>query len=135
MYGNLVPWLGTGAATPGPTRDYTDLWWGGAAENGWGLNLIQHPSRIVFGVWYTYDLAGQRTWLSFSNGTWTAPDTYEGTLYAITGPSQAGAFDPNAVVRTPIGNFTLAFSDADNGVFRFTVNGQAGAKAITRFRF
>jgi lysyl endopeptidase len=135
VYGNLVPWLGTGASAPGPTRDYTDLWWGGAAENGWGLNLIQHPSRIVFGVWYTYDAAGQRTWFSFSNGTWTAADTYEGTLYAASGPSQAGAFDPNAVVRSPVGNFTLAFSDADNGVFRFNVNGQAGAKAITRFRF
>jgi lysyl endopeptidase len=134
VYPSLARWLGTGAKTVGPTTDYTDLWWAGPAEDGWGLNLVQHDS-IVFGLWYTYDTAGQRTWFNFSSGTWTATDTYEGTLYAVTGPPQTGPFDPNAVVRTPVGPFTLTFSDANNGTFRWTVNGQSGTKPITRFRF
>ena len=42
-------------ASNAPFADFTDLWWGGPSESGWGLNLIQHPSNQIFGVWYTYE--------------------------------------------------------------------------------
>src|SRR6185295_19593915 len=57
-----------------PFADFTDLWWN-PNESGWGLNLIQHPTNQIFGVWYTYDANGKRTWFFMSGGTWTSSST------------------------------------------------------------
>jgi lysyl endopeptidase len=122
------------AAGPGGV-DYTDLWWGGASESGWGMNLIQHPSGIIFAVWFTYGADGQRTWFFMSSGTWTSANVYTGAIYATTGPAYTAAFDPSLVRVTPVGTGTFTFSDANNGVFTFTVNGASGSKTITRPAF
>jgi hypothetical protein len=81
-YPAIAAYLGSAAA---PTVDYTDLWWN-PTESGWGLNLIQHPSRAIFGVWYTYELDGTRTWFVMPGGSWTSADTFTGALYATNGP-------------------------------------------------
>jgi len=137
VYPNIAQYLGTSGPAPGPspTENYTDLWWAGPSEDGWGLNLVQHASHIVFGVWYTYDEAGKRTWFTFSSGTWTAQNTYTGTLQTVSGPSQDGPFDPNQVRRRDVGSITLTFSDRNNGTFAWSVNGSSGVKQITRFAF
>jgi hypothetical protein len=96
---------------------------------------VQHASKTIFGVWYTYDLAGKRTWYVFSDGTWTAQNIYSGTLYAVSGPPQTGAFDSSRVRRLPVGSVTLTFTDANNGTFRWVIDGATGNKAITRFGF
>lgn len=134
-YPSISAYLGTGAAAPGPTADFTDLWWAGVAEDGWGLNLIQHASKLIFGVWYTYDSAGRRTWFVFSDGAWTGTNVYQATLYSTSGPSQSGSFDPNQVRRTAVGSVTLTFTDANNGTMRWTVNGAQGQKTLTRYNF
>lgn len=134
-YPNLSTYLGTGAIAFGPTRDYTDLWWGGVAQDGWGLNLVQHASGVVFGVWYTYGADGKRTWFVFSDGHWSATDVYQATLYTVAGPPQTGAFDPNLVRRTPVGSVTLSFTDASSATFRWTVGSDSATRAISRFAF
>lgn len=118
----------------GGSVDYTDLWWN-PGESGWGLNLIQHPSRVIFGVWYTYGADGKRTWFVMPGGSWTAANTFTGSLYATTGPNLAQPFDASKVSVQPVGTATLTFSDADNGTFAYSVNGVAGAKAIARQPF
>jgi hypothetical protein len=123
-----------GASAGGGNTDYTDLWWD-PAESGWGLNLIQHPSRIIFGVWYTYAADGKRTWFVLPDGMWTSSNTYSGPLYSTAGPSLAQSFDASKVRVSPVGNATLTFSDANNGAFAFTVNGASGTKRITRQPF
>ena len=137
VYPNLAQYLGTssGSVTPGPTDNFTALWWGGASEDGWGLNLVQHPSKIMFGVWYTYDAQGKRTWYTFSSGTWTAENTYSATLQTVSGPPQNAAFDPALVRRTDVGTATLTFSSHSTGTFAWSVNGASGVKSITRFAF
>ncbi|HET7730303.1 MAG TPA: trypsin-like peptidase domain-containing protein, partial [Usitatibacter sp.] len=123
-----------GAAGGGGGTDYTDLWWD-PSESGWGLNLIQHPSRIIFGVWYTYGADGKRTWFVMPDGTWTSSNTYSGPLYSTAGPSLAQSFDASKVRVSPVGHATLTFSDANHGTFAFTVNGVSGTKRITRQPF
>ena len=132
VYPSLKAYLAPSAT---PFADVTDLWWGGAAEDGWGLNLIQHASTMVFGVWYTYGLDGKRTWFVLPAGTWTDSHTYTGTLYATSGPAADGAFNPALVKVTAVGSATLRFADAANGTFAWTVNGSSGTKAITRQPF
>ena len=121
-------------ATAGGSVDYTDLWWN-PGESGWGLNLIQHPSRVIFGVWYTYGADGKRTWLVLPSGTWSSANTYTGPLYATAGPNVAQSFDASKVTVQPVGTATLTFSDANTGTFAYSVNGVSGSRAITRQPF
>jgi hypothetical protein len=134
FYPSIAQYLGaTGSAI-----DYTDLWWGGDSQSGWGLNLIQHASRTMFGVWYTYDASGKRTWFVMSNlsPSSSSSNVYTGSIYQTSGPPANGAtFDASTVRVNPVGQATLTFTDANNGSFAFTINGVAGAKSITRQPF
>ena len=130
-YPQLAAYL---AASAPPAVDYTDLWWN-PAESGWGLNLIQHPSRTIFGVWYTYELDGTRTWYVMLSGSWVNANTYTGALYATSGPAFNGPFNPDQVDARQVGNATLTFSDANHGTFAFSVDGVSGVKSITRQSF
>jgi lysyl endopeptidase len=120
--------------TSAPATDYTDMWWN-PDENGWGLNLVQHPNQIIFAVWYTYDENQRQTWYSMSSGTWTSINTYEGTIYTTAGPGANASFDPNRVTRTAVGTGRLTFSDANHGTWSFTINGISGSKTITRIPY
>ena len=122
------------ATSSGGNVDYTDLWWN-PNESGWGLNLIQHPSRMIFGTWYTYDADGKRTWFVLPGGSWTTPTTFTGSLYSTAGPHLAQSFDATKVSVQPVGTATITFSDANNGTFAYSVNGVAGTKAIARQPF
>ena len=55
-----------------PVATYGDLWWGGTAQNGWGVTINQQY-RTLFSLWYTYDRNGRPTWFvmelpPFANG-------------------------------------------------------------------
>jgi hypothetical protein len=130
VYPTLAAYLSSGASQ----IDYTDLWWN-PTESGWGLNLIQHASRNIFGVWYTYGLDGKRTWYVIPGGTWLNNNTFRGDIYATTGMPPTQGFDPNRVTRTVVGTGTLTFSDANTGTFAFSINGVTGTKAISRQPF
>ena len=130
-YPFLAAYLGSGSA---PATDYTDLWWN-PAESGWGLKLIQHPTRVIFGVWYTYELDGTQIWYVLPSGSWTGANTYTGTLYTTAGPPFTAPFNPLQVESRAVGNATITFSDANNGVFSYSVDGVSGSKAITRQPF
>jgi hypothetical protein len=63
----------------------------------------------------------------------TSGNTFAGTLLQVTGPAfDAVPFDPAQVTGTEVGTGTLAFSNANNGSFAYTVNGISQTKAITR---
>ena len=128
VYAALAPYLG---ATPGGATDYSDLWWN-PAESGWGLNVIQHASRNIFAVWYSYDGNALPSWFTMPGGTWTSPNTFTGAVYSTTGPAASKAFDPSRVRATEVGTGTLTFSDANHGTWSYSVNGASGTKAITR---
>jgi lysyl endopeptidase len=131
-YPALAQYLSPSSATP--IADFTDLWWN-PAESGWGLSLVQHPNRVLFGVWYAYGLDGKRTWFVLPSGTWTNSRTYTGTVYSTAGPAANATFDPARVRTTPVGSATLTFSDANNGTFAYTINGLSGSKTISRQPF
>jgi cytochrome c553 len=118
-----------------PAADYTDLWWGGDSQSGWGFNIMQHPSGQIFGVMYTYDTTGKPEWFVLPGGTWTSSTVFTGSWYRVTGPSYNGAFDASKVKVTQVGSAELSFTDASHGTLSFTVNGVVTAKTITRQAF
>lgn len=127
-YPSLAPYLGPSIA---PNADYTDLWWN-PNESGWGLNLVQHATRTVFGVWYTYEADGTRTWYVMPSGSWTSSTSYSGPLYAVSGPAYTQAFNPAMVDPRQVGNATLNFTSTNTGTFTFSVDGVTGTKQIQR---
>lgn len=135
---DIAAYLGSLAGPAGPVVpafDYTDLWWN-PAESGWGLNLIQHPSSVIFGVMYTYEPPNRATWFVLPGGTWSSPTTYGGAIYRVTGPAfNAATFDPAAVSLRQVGAATLTFTGRDSGTFSFSVDGVAVTKTITRQPF
>jgi hypothetical protein len=116
--------------------DYSDLWYN-ANESGWGVNIIQHAvSRNIFAVWFTYDADGNRTWFVIPGGTWTSATTFTAAMYQTSGPAASAAtFDSTRVKVTPVGSATLTFTDANDAVFAYTVNGFSSSRNITRQPF
>jgi lysyl endopeptidase len=132
IYPSIAQYLGSN----GSAVDYTDLWWGGDSQTGWGLNIIQHPTRNIFAVWYTYDATGRMMWYVLPGGAWTSASTFTGSIYATSGPAaNAATFNAAAVTRRVVGSGTLNFSDANNGTFAFTIDGVSGTKSLTRQPF
>ena len=110
-----------------------DIWWGGAAQNGWGVSIIQQYNTL-FGVWYTYGLLGVASWFVMPGGSWSG-NTYTGTMYATTGSPWLGAsYNPASLVITPVGTMTFSFTPDANGVaasngqftYRFTSGNFSG---------
>jgi len=117
-------------------RNYQDLWYN-ASESGWGIN-ITHQGDIIFATWFTYGTGGKGLWIVGSNMSKTDNGVYSGVLQTTTGPnpfSNTVPFDPLKVTRTTVGDATFTFSDANNGTFRYTVNGITQTKNITRLVF
>jgi lysyl endopeptidase len=117
-----------------PAFDYTDMWWN-PNENGWGLNLTQHPTRVIFGVWYTYEVDDTPVWYILPSGSWTSTNRYTGPLYVTSGPPFSGPFDASRVETRQVGTATLTFSGANDGTFAYTVDGVSGTKSITRLGY
>jgi hypothetical protein len=117
--------------------NFQDLWWAGAAGDGWGVNLTQQGTTI-FATWFTYDANRNPLWLSVT-ATQTAAKTYSGTLLRTGGPAfSAVPFDPTKVTRTTVGTATFTFTDGNTGTFSYNVdlgdgvNKAIQTKAITR---
>jgi hypothetical protein len=115
--------------------DYSDLWWGGSSQNGWGVTLNQHYDTLV-AIWYTYGLDGKPVFYFIPNGTWTGGTTISGPVFATTGtpfglPYNAAQFGIGAV-----GSATFSFSDASHAMFTYTIDGIATqSKALVRQPF
>ena len=120
--------------------NYQDLWWAapGGSESGWGVNLT-HQGDTIFASWFTYDRDGTPMWLVVSAPK-TAPGTYMGTLYRLTGPAfNAVPFpplgSPGGAIGTGVGTATFTFSDGNTGTFAYTVGAATQTKNITRQLF
>jgi serine protease len=118
------------ALAGGGSVNVQGLWWAsGGTESGWGLNFA-HQGDQVFATWYTYDTTGKAWWLSML-ATRTSGNTYSGSIYVDTGPPFNAYIGVG--VAAQVGSGTLAFADANNGTFSYTVNGTSQAKAIARY--
>jgi len=116
-----------------PSFNYSDLWWT-STESGWGISLLQHPSNIIFGAWFTYDDSGRPKWYVVPYCPLVG-DYCFGTLYETTGSPFAQTFNPNAVTVTPVGTLSLNFTAFGNGLMTYNVRGVTSTKLITRQPF
>ena len=144
-YLNVAPWVLTDLTPNGysvtatfttATTNYTSLWWAGAAESGWGMNL-NHQGNIIFGTLFTYDDAGRGMWLILSRGDRQPDGSYLGALYRTTGPAfNANPFTPISTANlTQVGTMRLSFSGPDSGTLVYSVDARTVTKSITKQTF
>ena len=117
-------------------RRVGDMWWGGPAQNGWGIALIQQY-RTVFGVWFTYDETGAPTWFVMPSGFWADDATWQGRLYRTRGPEWVGkAYDVTRFAIEDVGGFALRFdNDAPAAAFTYAIGEKRGTIPLVRMEF
>ena len=112
-----------------PGINYTDIWWGGASQSGWGLAITQQAST-VFLAWYVYDDSGKPTWYVATcsmSGT-----SCGGSLLRTTGPAWGPTFDSSQVHFSTVGTISVNFSDGNDATISYTVNGVTASKTVMR---
>ena len=119
--------------------DYTDMWWVGPSENGWGVSITQH-GRAQFIVLYVYDNNGNPIWYVLPEGTWNASNTaFTGALYQPTSSPfssyTAATFKPLGIAGAPVGTATVTYTSANAATLTYTINGVSGSKPIIRQAF
>jgi hypothetical protein len=121
-----------GQTAPG---NYGDLWFGGAANNGWGINITQQGGTL-FAAWYTYDRNGVATWYVLPNGDWNGR-SYTGRVFRVAGAPVLGVpFNASAVAATDVGSITFDFSaDGQTNAMSYNVDGASGSFTLTRLAF
>jgi len=120
------------AGTTPPAVNYTDIWWSGPSESGWGMAITQQFSTM-FLAWYVYDNLGKPFWYV---ATCTLVGTScSGDVLRTTGPAFGAAFNPSQVHAFTAGTINVSFSDGNNATLNYTVNGIGGTKSITRQLF
>jgi uncharacterized protein (DUF1800 family) len=119
-----VPLCTLQAASRTTATNYTDLWWGGAAAGGWGVQISHQGNQIFFG-WYGYDDQGKASWLT-ALGTQDAgnPLRFTGNVSKVnTGIPFSRISGPNPTAATSIGTFILNFTNGERGTFTHTIPG------------
>ena len=115
--------------------NYSDMWWAGAAENGWGMSIQQH-GNTQFNAIYVYDNAGKPVWYVMPGGNWNADFTsYSGAIYQPTSAPLNSYSPAQFVAGAPVGNVTLNFSSDATATLQYTINGTFGQKSIQRQSF
>jgi hypothetical protein len=115
---------------------YPGMWWGGGAQNGWGLS-IQQQGDTLFVTWYTYDANGNPTWFFMPAGQLTTTGKYSGPLYRTTGTPWSGRrfYDGSKTQVTQVGTMQLDFTVQDKATMTASVNGTTVTQVLTRFDF
>lgn len=120
--------------------DFTDMWWAGSAENGWGVSITQH-GRAQFIVIYAYDGSGNPLWYVLPAGTWNASDTaFTGALYQPTSSpfssyNNANSFLPGGATGASVGTATVTYTGSGTATLTYTINNVSGSKSIVRQPF
>lgn len=121
------------AAQSVPAANYTDMWYAGESQSGWGISFMQHASGQVYAVWYHYDprepdaATGQfkPLWLVMAGqNSWTTPTSTTGQVYVTNGRpfSQPGS----STSVTAVGTFTFNFSSSSAGTFTYNIAPPSG---------
>ena len=111
---------------------YSDMWWVGESENGWGMSIQQH-GQVQFNAMFVYDSAGKPIWYVLPGGTWNGDFTiYSGSLYQPVSAPLNNYNPAQFMVGQPVGNISINFTSASTAQLQYVINGIAGQKSIQR---
>ena len=112
--------------------NYSDLWWAGPTENGWGMSIQQH-GQIQLNVLFVYDIAGKPIWYVLPGGAWNADfTTYSGAIYLPTSAPLNNYDAAQFKVGAPVGNISINFTSNSTATLQYVINGISGQKIMQR---
>ena len=118
----------------GPT-DFTDMWWAGVGENGWGMSVTQH-GPIQFNVIFAYDNLGKPLWYVMTRGEFNAAgNVVSGQLFLAKSSPFSAYNKASFVIGAPVGSATITYSGNSAATLAYTINGVSGTKSIQRQLF
>jgi Divergent InlB B-repeat domain len=118
----------------GPVADYSDLWWGGATENGWGLS-INHSDTTgqLVNILFVYDARGEPTWYATQGGAWSENFTvYRAPVFKPKGAPLNRYNVSSLQPGTALGEIALRFLPTGALEMSYTIEGISGVKPLTR---
>ncbi len=128
-----------------PLWNLTDLWWN-PDESGWGINMVQHPSGVLFATWFVYAADGRATWYVIPDARPIGLGTgFRGLVYRTTGPAFCAdnepciglRFNPAAVNVVQVGEASIDFFsyDYERAILSITVDGKTVSRTVRRQSF
>jgi hypothetical protein len=118
-------------ALPARADDYTDIWWAGPAEDGWGVNLIQSQD-FIFATFFIYGPAPAKTPIWYVGQLARVGSVFTGGLFQTTGTGFNAPWNPADHTTVQVGTATFNPIDSSSATLNYSVNGVAVAKAIVR---
>jgi hypothetical protein len=112
--------------------DFTDIWWAGQAQSGWGVNMIQSQD-VIFATLFVHGPAPSTTefWYVASLDRTLGGD-YTGDLYQTTGTGIGAAWNPADRTATKVGTATFSPTSTTTGTLVYNVGGVVVNKSIVR---
>lgn len=103
--------------------------WYNPAESGWGLTLVESPSRdMVSGVLFAYDVEKSPTWVLMSGAGWVSPWEVKFDLYRFSGGGLVEQYSLPAP--SLVGHASLHFDSATQGILRGEWDGTTFESAV-----
>ena len=116
---------------PARADDYTDIWWAGPTEDGWGVNLIQSQD-FIFATFFVYGPAPAKTPVWYAGNLSRSGNSFTGGLYQTTGTGIGVKWDANDHSATQVGTATFTPTSTTTGTLVYNVNAANEVKAIVR---
>lgn len=115
---------------PAAAVDWSDIWWAGQAESGWGVNFI-NADNFIFATFFVYGPNNQPIWYTAqltvdANGVWSGP------LYLTTGTYFGAPWNTANNSVTQVGSATFNPNTSFSGTFTYNVNNVNVSKQIQR---
>ena len=124
--------------TPSPRQQASDLWWGGQAQNGWGIAIHENPGAL-FNLWFTYGDDGKPVWFAMSNGAWIDGNTFAGPIFKPFASRWIGVpYDPATHREDEVGSFTMRLAPGTppaQATFTYSVGSHRGSENLSRVPF
>jgi len=119
-------------SAPAGAEDYSDIWWAGPAESGWGVNLIQSQDTI-FATFFVHGPAPSTTeyWYVATLAR-TAGNAFTGDLYQTTGTGIGAPWNPAQATSTKVGTATFTPTSSTSGSLIYNVGAVVVSKSIVR---
>lgn len=138
FHSRLLPLLATVLALPAAattsSTDYTDLWYRGESESGWGVNVIQQGD-IIFATFFVYGSDGTPRWFVLPDGRSVASspgqNQFTGALYQTQGTFYGSPWG-GPPANTQVGTATFSFNSPTTGTLTYSVSGVNVTKSIVR---
>jgi hypothetical protein len=112
--------------------DYTDIWWAGPAEDGWGVNMIQSQD-FIFATFFVYGPAPAKTPIWYVGQLQRSGNAFTGGLFQTTGTGIGDTWNPaDHPSPTQVGSATFTPTDATSGTLDYSVNAVHVHKTIVR---